>query len=817
MKKIASIGIVLMLFMLLGCNAIQLPTYLVSGVVQDTNSALISNATVTISGNSTTTDSKGVFNLSGIRGGNYLLTCSKVGYETKEIPISVFSNMTKNVTLTEISEVTLFTLNVQNKDETTYDLINATLSLKDLKTKQIVSTKSGTQVSFEIPAGDYQITAEADGYVTVIETFNLVNDKNITLKFTPKQTEPEETYQLRVRSKVGDIALTEASVKLIDTYTNVTKTKTGNDVTFTNLYAGNYEVEVTHPQCVSDNRPVSITDKDKEIEVQLTWLPASVSGTVSIGSKYFSQSNKTYGKLSSNIKTVELSTMSLSDDVSNGLLVQFYDDVTEERIQEILLNTQQNGYTNIGPNLYRIDVSGDQYLIMETLDEREEVEFVQLNHVNHLMSIAPNDPKFNEQWNLTMINMPAAWEYIKGSDDKSIIVAVLDTGIRYHSDVFLNLVPGYDVVDNDTEPYDDVTPAGEASHGTHCASIIGAVTNNGSGLAGVGWNISVMPIKVFTNDPEAGIVCYDDAVIAGIYKAVEKGAKVINLSLGSHDVPSPADHPLYENALRYARENDVLVVASTGNEEAPYLSYPASSEYTMAVGAVDYYGNRAWYSNYGTGIDLVAPGGSGGGDYFANWILGYGMEETNQHSGIYGMAGTSQAAPHVSAVAGLLYTMGITNLADVYDILINTAYSKQNVNEYGAGILDAEAAVMMAADVPKVSIEDANIYAATLEVIDGANCYTNVTSAVNPDSNGDYNLTRVPLFEDIYIIGWIDVDEDGKVTDGDYFGQTSTSHNYKPNETLQNMDFELTKYEQYTTNSFQTSSIRQKITLITKK
>ncbi|MCK4258311.1 MAG: S8 family serine peptidase [Halanaerobiales bacterium] len=812
MKKSIIFLVLFSLLVLIGCTVpdLNLSTYKVSGTVYDALHTPIPYASVEVGNNNTTTDSHGRYSFSGLKNGSYQLRCSKTGFETFVENIYLSNgDLTKDITLNAVSSQD-YTLTVLSVNENSNSPVTATVTLKDSATSQVISTKTGSQVAFNnLPVGNYQVFAEAQGYFSeTIINIAVNNNTNVTVQLTPKQT-----YSIRVHTVVGQMQLTSATVNLVNPSTNqILYTRVGSDVTFSDLTTGSYRVDVSHPDCYIDSKDVVISDVSQEVYFELQWLPASVSGSVSFSCRSNSYTAKKYNAFDYNFETYGLPEFSLlSEDNVDGLLVKFYDDVTEDEIHNIL--SKYDGYFEIGYGLYKINTMDNLYLIVEELEAEEKVQYVQMNYVSQLMSVTPNDYYYYLQWNLEMINMPVAWEYIKGSYDNSVIVAVLDTGILYNTDLSSNLLPGYDVVDNDNNPTDDVTLEGQGSHGTHCSSIIGAVTNNSEGIAGVGWNISVLPIKVFRNE-NGEVICYDNDVISGIYKAIELGAKVISMSLGTHGAPNPEQHPAYEDALKYAQQQGVLVVAATGNEEDNYLSYPASSNYTVAVGAVDMYGNRASYSNYGSGIDITAPGGgaSNDSDWIWGYVTGYPYDDV---ANIGGMCGTSQATPHVAAVAGLLYSLGMTDPFEIYALLVNTAQPKSDTYQYGAGILDAGAAVTIAAgsQEPQVSITEANIFAATY----ADNKWYTYTDPVNPDANGFYSLSDIPPYYNMYIIGWIDVDDSNSINEGDYFGSTNGYYNYAPKESLSQVNFELTKIEYNTNGTTQSSIIRQENTLTKKR
>jgi len=252
--------------------------------------------------------------------------------------------------------------------------------------------------------------------------------------------------------------------------------------------------------------------------------------------------------------------------------------------------------------------------------------------------LVPNDPNWSLQLGPQKIEADWAWNTTLGSQD--VLVAVVDTGVDYtHPDLAGNYVPlGYDWVNMDADPLDDF------GHGTHCAGIIAATINNSIGIAGLA-QVRIMAEKVL----DMGGWGYWDWVANGIVHATDSGANIISMSLGGY-----GDSELLHEAVKYAYDHGVLVVAAAGNENTNVKLYPAGYDEAIAVAATDQYDNKAWFSNWGDWIELAAPGV----DIYStmptyhvtmnDW--GYSMNYTY-------MSGTSMATPHVSGVAALVWSL----------------------------------------------------------------------------------------------------------------------------------------------------------------
>ncbi len=253
------------------------------------------------------------------------------------------------------------------------------------------------------------------------------------------------------------------------------------------------------------------------------------------------------------------------------------------------------------------------------------VEFAEPNYALKAFFV-PNDTQFANQYAHSKIQSTSAWNLCQGSP--SVVIAIVDTGIDYtHPDLSGKVVAGYDFVNNDSDPFDD------NGHGTHCAGIAAAKTNNGLGVAGVGFNCSVMPVKVL-NASGSG---YLDAVANGVTYAVDHGAKVVSMSLGGS-----AGTATLQQAVDYAWNNGVVVVAAAGNSSTTSPSYPAFYTNCIAVASTDANDLRSSFSNYGTWVDVAAPGSN-----ILSTVPGNQYQSWN---------GTSMACPAVAGLAGLLYS-----------------------------------------------------------------------------------------------------------------------------------------------------------------
>lgn len=344
-------------------------------------------------------------------------------------------------------------------------------------------------------------------------------------------------------------------------------------------------------------------------------------------------------------------------------------------------------------------------------EKRGDVVFAEPNYIAHAFMI-PNDPFYKYQWHFDNavyggINAQKAWDLSGGV---GVTVAVVDTGVAYenYSDSRgryykasdfggTAFVSGYDFVYNDTHANDD------NGHGTHVAGTVAQTTNNSLGVAGVAFKAAIMPIKVLDKN---GSGTYAN-VAKGIKFAADKGAKVINLSLGGS---SPSQTLL--DAVSYAYSKGSTVVAASGNDGKNVVAYPAGyDQYVMAIGATRFDETLAYYSNFGSSLDLVAPGGDLGvdqnGDGYADGVLQQTFQGRTSNLGYYFFQGTSMATPHVSAVAALVIANGNATAPDeVRTILQQSAEDLGSLGRddtYGWGLVNAAAALGLTSPSPSPS------------------------------------------------------------------------------------------------------------------
>ena len=302
-------------------------------------------------------------------------------------------------------------------------------------------------------------------------------------------------------------------------------------------------------------------------------------------------------------------------------------------------------------------------------------------NIRYKVDSLPNDPEWSLQWGPQKIAADWAWNTTGG--DPSVLVAVVDTGIDYnHPDLAANYVPlGYDWVNNDPDPMDDF------GHGTHVAGIMAAAINNSVGIAGLA-QVRLIAEKVMDASGSGSL----SDIARGIVHAVDRGARIINLSLGG-----PFNSNLLHEAVKYAHDQGVLVVASAGNEATNVKSYPAAYNEVVAVSAADEFDKPATFTNYGDWVDVAAPGVK-----ILSTMPTYHVSLNDQG---YAMnydflSGTSMASPHAAGVAALIWSRFPNTTRD--QVRAQLQYSAEDLGEpgldvyYGFGRVNARKAVEQA-------------------------------------------------------------------------------------------------------------------------
>jgi serine protease len=394
-------------------------------------------------------------------------------------------------------------------------------------------------------------------------------------------------------------------------------------------------------------------------------------------------------------------------------------------------------------DIVALDRSDDPEAAARRLAGQPDVQFAQARYRARPL-FRPNDPLYSLQWNYPLLDMERAWDINPGAS-ASVVVAVLDSGLAYSNTAFNLTQSSPQLIDDVVYPalgtvqllfapapdigstrvvspydfiWDDSQPVDMDGHGTHVAGTVGQLTNNSTGVAGMAFNVKLMPIKVidgfwdaYFESPFFGT---DDVVARGIRYAADSGAKVLNMSIGREGPPAP----VIRDALEYAVSKGAFVAVAGGNEFLEGNPIPRFAEYAaqingvVAVGAIGRDRVRAAYSSTGPYIELMAPGGDSGRagisgmvlqntydfdftDTFLNGAVGFHAPRFNVFEYIY-YEGTSMATAHVSGLAALLYQQGITKPAAIEAAMKRSATdlgTPGRDDQHGYGLINPRAAL----------------------------------------------------------------------------------------------------------------------------
>ncbi|MDZ5471920.1 S8 family serine peptidase [Bacillus sp. 31A1R] len=403
---------------------------------------------------------------------------------------------------------------------------------------------------------------------------------------------------------------------------------------------------------------------------------------------------------------------------------------------QILIRFKENPDKNTLSNYEVVDSSlnKDEKVVAVKVSSKDINEHVQeLNKKGNIInaepdyivkrSYLPNDPHISKQWHHNILGSSVAWEKTMGM--KEVIVAVIDDGIELnHSDLKDQIVFPYDVI---TQSRSEIN---QGKHGTHVAGIIAASINNQFGGSGVAPKTKIMPINVFN-----GEYAYTSDIIKGIHYALENGAKIINLSLGM-----PSYSKELEEAIQNAYQKGLVIIAAAGNESNSQFYYPAAYKEVISVSATNEQDQFASFSNFGSHIDVSAPG--------------YNILSTLPNNQLGYMSGTSMASPMVAGAAALIWALEphLTNL-DVAKRIITAVDDLGTPGKdlyYGYGRINLEKALTLRLlrqpIVDSVSDQDIVVKGKLLDNIEEGNILvqTEIGKVYSGIANGGVFQVRLP-------------------------------------------------------------------------
>jgi hypothetical protein len=404
------------------------------------------------------------------------------------------------------------------------------------------------------------------------------------------------------------------------------------------------------------------------------------------------------------------------------IIVKFRESISETSIQSLLLAegvTILDKMDNLGLILVSVP-KGQELEKIEELKRNPLVEYAEPNGVVQIADtiavefryslgapdVIPDDPHYDGQWNLPQIEAPAAWDITTGSSE--VVIAFVDSGVdldhpELRDKIWTNPkeIPGNEIDDEGNGFADDVhgwdwanwdgEPQDDYWHGTFISSIAAAETNNGDGMAGVSWGAKIMPIKVFDDQWYSKLW----HITGGIEYAADNGAKIINLSWRLTGTEYPQ---ALQNAVDYAHSKGILVVAAAGDSFDSSKKYPAALDHVVSVAATDGDDGHPDFSTYNEKVDVAAPGVD---------ILGIASPLGFEYGRL---ASTEAAAPHVSGLAALIWSVNPTLTPDeVESIIESTAIDlgeDGRDDKFGHGRIDAGAAVMTTTHYLEIEPDD---------------------------------------------------------------------------------------------------------------
>lgn len=377
----------------------------------------------------------------------------------------------------------------------------------------------------------------------------------------------------------------------------------------------------------------------------------------------------------------------------------------------------------IGDNAYllRFARSFDTHALIRRLHSTPGVVYAEPNRERRLLRV-PNDEGSERQWSLAVIQAFDAWSVTTGGD---IIIAILDTGVSpSHPDLSGRVLSGFDFVNLDDDPRDD------DGHGTFTAGVAAAEGDNGIGVAGVCWRCRILPVKVLNRRGRGN----DAAIAAGIRFAVDRGARIISMSFGG-----PDDSRVLREAVAYAQERDVLLVAASGNGQAEgnLPNYPAAYPGVLAVSATGPEDTITSFSTTGDFVSLAAPGA---GVWSTLWRRSSGDT--------YGFAdGTSAACPHVAGAAALVWTvrpeLSARQVAEVLMLGADDRGAPGKDPAYGYGRLNLFRAVQVALD-PNLLTRSRIEGVVRSAALDQTVVALSSGQETRPDASGFYRFDNLP-------------------------------------------------------------------------
>ena len=585
-----------------------------------------------------------------------------------------------------------------------------------------------------------------------------------------------------------------------------------------------------------------------ENATELEWVSAPEAG-IYLVSVHALAGTSNYSLKSGQSTPLGLSKLSSSADIAEGELIAAIrlennltsvtdQDSSRTRIEKI---EKDNALTRLkesldGEVLYTVDTSRvdrlvphpltmkglgttpvENWQVIRAAKELSVSDNYRWSGPNYLLKgfITPDDPDYDLQWHYPLINLPLAWDITIGSED--VVVAVIDSGVHDHPDLVSNVdySLGYDFVASPLSSGDgdgldpDARDPGESfpilpyiSHGTHVAGTVGAASNNGTGVAGVNWDVTIMPVRVLGTGGFGS--CWEIAqgmkwaggLSNDTSRLPARFADVINMSLG-FDIICDGQQELVDRLT----SKGIVVVASAGNNSNSIPQYPASLDGVISVSATTIDDELAYYSSFGDSIDVAAPGGdltadldgNGDPDGVLSTMMMIEPGSSVQTSSYTYLQGTSMASPHIAGVAAMMrsvypemdFNEFFTALSSG-EITIDLADDGSTTKDpsFGYGRIDAQKATDWALEQGDQPIDP--YLTSTISVANFGSSRLSVSFEVRSGGSGEISVTGSEVSDSWLQLVSVDADDDGLGTyqlnvdrtglvDGDYSGWAAIS------------------------------------------
>ncbi len=421
---------------------------------------------------------------------------------------------------------------------------------------------------------------------------------------------------------------------------------------------------------------------------------------------------------------VVLSSFALGDEYVSGELIVKYKDTPSVRA----FSTTSSAGASSSPEVLKVDKNADIEELAKAYSQMLNVEYAEPNYIYHTFEV-PNDPSYSSQWHLPKIEGEEAWNLTFGNE--TIVIAIIDTGVEWsHSDLAENIwnntdedcdnstdldgnnyfgdCRGYDFVNiqNEAECSSlvedcnniDNNPQDAHGHGTHVAGISAAVTNNSNQVSGICSNCKIMPLRAGYSDTSGNGSLTSVAINNSIRYATDNNATIISMSFGG-----PNNNQIIEQAITYAQTKGVIMVAASGNDDSSIVSYPAAYSGVISVGSTDSNDQKSSFSNYGSWVDITAPGH----DIFSTYL----------NNGLAYLSGTSMSTPLVAGAIGLIKSVfPDENQTTILDALNTTGtiidfggQDKSRINVYSALLSLDESAPNITLTSPENETQSTNV------------------------------------------------------------------------------------------------------------